>query len=254
MPSNRVQTLERGNVYFLFRPRIEEENPERLKDVERMFVVLSPEGLQRYRLLVIERKRFPEPEESGQERHWGFVDIVREEPESIELRLDPQFHETKTRGERYHAAVRHIAEGVYRIVRHDGHTHFAYALELPKHIGKADEVLNLQEEASFVMSIKNPENGAPLDPGLSEEQHVQFPRRLQEKFRGRRFCEADPPDFLNHEGAEFVLISAAEDAREELGIELHTEDESVINAEIFKGLEVERSIHSLKPLFKGEWQ
>jgi hypothetical protein len=55
---------------------------------------------------------------------------------------------------------------------------------------------------------------------------------LQDRFRDRRFCEADSPDFLNYEGTEFVLISAAEDVSEELGIELHPEDESVISADI----------------------
>jgi hypothetical protein len=169
---NRTETLERGNVYFLFRPKVEEENPEKLEDVQRMFVVLSPEGLQRYRLLVVGRKQLPEPEQSGQEKHWGFVDSVTKNPETIESRLDPQTYETKTRGERHLPAVRPIGEGVYRIVRHDNHTHFAYSLELPKNIGEAQSAFNLEEQASYVISIKNPEKGSPLGAGLSDEQQV----------------------------------------------------------------------------------
>ena len=254
MPRNQVQTLERGDVYFLFRPRIGEEHPEKLEDVQRMYVVLSPQGLQRYRLLVVGRKQLPEPEQSGQEKNWGFVDIVREDAESIENRLDPQVYETKTRGQRHLSAVRPIGEGVYRIVRHDTHTHFAYALELPRSPGEAQAAFNLEEQASYIISVKNPEKGAPLGTGLPDEQRVQFPRRLREKFRGRRFCAADPPDFLNYEGTEFVLISAAENVREELGIELKPEDETLMSADIFSDLKMERSVHPLRSLFKGEWE
>ena len=252
--SNTIETLESGNVYFLFRPKVEEESPENLDDVQRLFVVLSPQGLQRYRLLVIGRKQLPEPEQSGQEKNWGFVDAVSKNAETIENRLDPQRYETKTRGERHLAAVRPIGEGVYRIVRHEHHTHFAYALELPKRTGEAQAAFNIEEEASYIISIKNPEKGSPLGVGLSEEQEAHFPRWLQEKFRDRRFCEADPPDFLNYEGTEFVLISAADDVSEQLGIELHPEDENIASADIFNDLKMERSVHPLKPLFKGEWE
>ncbi len=75
-----------------------------------------------------------------------------------------------------------------------------------------------------------------------------------ETFRDRRFCAADPPDFLNFEGAEFVLISAADDVGEELGIKLHPEDESGTSADISNELKMEKSVHPLKPLFKGEWE
>ena len=254
MSPNRVETLERGNVYFLFRPKIGEESPEKLEDVQRMLVVLSPEGLQSYRLLVIGRKQLPEPEQSGREKNWGFVDMVSKSPESIENRLDPQKYATKTRGERDLPAVRPIGEGVYEIVRHDAHTHFTYALELPKGPGDAQAAFNIEREASYVLSIKNPQTDAPLGAGLAEPQQVQFPRDLQNKFRGRRFCEADPPDFLNYEGAEFVLISAAEDVSDELGIQLHPENESVASADIFNDLKMEKTIHPLKPLFRGEWE
>ena len=177
-----IETLERGNVYFLFRPKIAEESPEKLEDVQRMFLVLSPEGLQLYRLLVIGRKQLPEPEQSGREKNWGFVEMVSKDPESIENRFDPQTYATKTRGERHLGAVRPVGEAVYRIVRYNGHTHFAYALELPKRTGEAQATFNLGEQASYIINIKNPKKGSPLGKGLSEEQQVQLPRRLQTYF------------------------------------------------------------------------
>jgi hypothetical protein len=48
---------------------------------------------------------------------------------------------------------------------------------------------------------------------------AQFPKRLQQKFRGRRFAPLDPPDFLDYEGAQLVFIGAAENAKKELGID-----------------------------------
>ncbi|KAJ7962652.1 F17F16.3 protein [Quillaja saponaria] len=36
----------------------------------------------------------------------------------------------------------------------------------------------------------------------------------------------DPPDFLNYEGCEFLLISASDDIQDELGLELETDQES----------------------------
>ena len=130
-----------------------------------MFVLLSADGLQRYPLLAIERKRCPEPVESGHERHWGFVDIVTEDPESIEYRLARQFfYETTNRGERYLAAVHPIGEGVYRIGRHDGHTPFAYALQLPKRISEAQEAFNVTEQTIIVISIKTEQAAGTVFP------------------------------------------------------------------------------------------
>ena len=102
--------------------------------------------------------------------------MVSKDPESIENRFDPQTYGTKTRGERHLGAVRPVGEAVYRIVRHNGHTHFAYALELPKRTGEAQATFNLEEQASYIINIKNPKKGSPLGKGLSEERRVQLPR------------------------------------------------------------------------------
>ena len=53
-----------------------------------------------------------------------------------------------------------------------------------------------------------------------------FPAHLHGQFGQLWYCPADPPDFLNYEGCEFLLISASDDIEEELGLELKTEGES----------------------------
>jgi len=90
--------------------------------------------------------------------------------------------------------------------------------------------------------------------GLPEENRAHLPQRLRQRFHGRRFVPVDPPDSLDREGAEFVLIGADEDVFEELGVRLDPEHETLETAELFNDLRMERSAHPLKPLFEGRWQ
>jgi hypothetical protein len=52
-----ANVLERGNIYFAYRPRVEEDAA--LEDIQRFFMILSPYDSQQYRLLVVGRKRLP---------------------------------------------------------------------------------------------------------------------------------------------------------------------------------------------------
>ena len=79
------------------------------------------------------------------------------------------------------------------------------------------------------------------------------PTPLQKRFRGRRFIPLDPPDFLDHEGTEVLLVGTRADALAELGIELEPQHEDLANAGIFTDLQLEQSVHPLEPLVKGEW-
>lgn len=249
-----VETLERGDIYMAFRPTVDTDAPEGLGDVQRLYVILSQRDADRYRLMVIGRKRLPDPAHKGREREWGFVEAVARKPEDIEDALDPVRYQTKTRGERTRPAARPVGEGVYRIVRHGDHTHLVYALELPEAPGEVQDTLNIEPEASYIISVKNPEAPSPRGVGLRASRKASFPKSLQRRFRGRRFCELDPPSFLDHEGAEIVLVAASSDVGEELGIELETEHESAASADIFGDLRMERDQHPLEPLFQGVWK
>ena len=85
-------------------------------------------------------------------------------------------------------------------------------LELPKELGPVQEAMNIEEEASYVIAIKNPEIPAPPEAGLTGPQEVEYPKALQEKFEGKRFIPPNP-SLLDYEGAELILISAAEDVQ-----------------------------------------
>lgn len=247
-----AETLEHGNIYFLYRPKVEQEEVRGVEDVQRLYVVLSPSGKRRYRLLVMGRKRLPEIRDGG-ERYWGFVDRVEDAAVRLRDEFEGESYQTKTRGERHVPAARAAGEGVYTLVEHGGHNHLAYALELPRQPDEVQKELNIAPEASFIISVKNPDKPSPRQAGLSRGQKAGYPKAVMKRFRNRRFIPAEP-DLLDYPGAEIMLIGAKEDAESELEISLDTEDEDAASADIFRDLRLKKSETPTRPLFEGEWQ
>lgn len=248
-----MKLLDRGDVYFLYRPKIDEASAEGLAEVQRFFMVLSPHDKKRYRLLILGRKRLPSIHDGG-ERTWGFVEKAGRTPQALREELAPATYQTKTRGERMQPTTRPAGEGVYAILRHDDHTHLVYALELPERPREVQEEFHLTAEGNYIVSVKNPEQPSPPAVGLGEERQASFPKSLQGRFRGRRFMPVDPPSVLNYEGAEVLFIGASGDVSQELGIQLHPQGETEATAEIFTDLRLQKSRHPLKPLFEGAWE
>ena len=264
-PSPSARVLERGDIFFFYRPRVEEQDPEGIEDIQRLLMVLSPEGRSRYRLIVIGRKRLPDAAERN--RFWGFVDHVTDTPEELIDELRSQKYGTKTRGVRHLPAARPAGEGVYRLVRHDDHTHLIYALELPRHPNEVQRELNIERKADYIVSVMNPEQRDPTDVEIVPVQQSLFPEReiiptyepiftasLQEKFEDRRFAMIDPPEFLDRHGAELVLIAVGDGLEKRLGIRLDPEKETASTAEIFSELHLDPEEQPLEPLFAGKWE
>lgn len=253
MPEN-LNTLEQGDIFIFYQPKVQQKNPDSEADIRRFYMVLIPDQKQKYRLMVIGQKELPEPNKAGQQRYWGYVLMISETPEQIRNELGSKHYSTKTRGERFIQTARPSGEGVYRIVNHNGHTHLIYSLELPKKNGEVHDELNIEQQASYIITVKNPQVESPVRVGLSQNRNANYPQYLQNKFGDKRFSELDPVDFLDYEGSEFILISSSEDIKEELGIELKTDDESMYSADIFSKLKLDRSNRPSSPLFKGEWK
>jgi hypothetical protein len=248
-----ARILERGDIFFFYRPRVEEDVVKGLDDVQRFYIVLHARDLNLFRLLVLGRKRLPAIE-GRKEREWGFVDLVTRDASEIKAALQARTYLTRTRGERVLAPARPAGEGVYAIVRHKDHTHLAHVLELPAQPGEVQHDLRIEPEASYILSVRNPDATAPPGFGLSASRRPDFPEELRERFGRRRFIPADPPDLLNYEGAEVLLIGADVDVRGELSIDLDREQETVETAQIFADLHLDRSNRPLEPLVKGEWR
>ena len=247
-----AQVLERGDIYFVYRPKVETPTVEGFEDVQRLYLVLHPHAQPRYRLLLIGRKQLPELHRSA-EKHWGLVTTVSQDATAVRAELGRATYATKTRGERVQPAARPAGEGVYALVRHDDHAHLAYVLELPEEPGPPQEALHIAEEGSYVLSVKNPEYPGLRDAQRAAEHPVAFPARLQQRFRGRRFIAADPPDFLNYEGVELLLVGAAADVAEELGVQLEPQRETIATAEVFTDLRLAKSRQAIAPLLQGAW-
>jgi hypothetical protein len=249
--SHENPLLERGDIFFLYRPRVGLDEAHGLEDVERLYILLKPWQAQKYRLLVVGRKKLPDP--GGHDRFWTFVWRMFNDREALNAELGEQEYTTRTRGVRRVAAARPAGEGVYSIVRHGDHTHLAYVLELPKHGGPAERELNIKREASYVIAVKNPQTGGPPAAGLDPDREARFPKKLQEAFAGRRFSPVDPPEFLDYEGAELLLIGATQDAERELGIEFKADAENEHSADVFRVLKLPREVVHER-LFQGKWK
>jgi hypothetical protein len=249
--SSPKEVVERGNIYFIYRPRVEETRPEGLDAIQQLHMVLAPEGRKLFRMINIGRKRLPDVSEH--ERNWGFVEAVTKSGQEIEEGLRREEYATKTRGERTQPAARPAGEGVYALVRMDDTLHLAYELELPEKGGPVQKALNIAPKASFVLSVRNPEKGAPRTVGRGREDQPDYPKELQKEFRDRRFASEDPR-LLDYEGAEIILVGARSDPEKSYGVDLGAEDEDEGSAEIFKELRFAKSRHPVRPLLSGEWE
>src|SRR5258705_2588212 len=187
--------LDKGDIYFLYRPRLGVEEVHGSEDVERLYIVLKPWRTVLYRVLIVGRKKLPDPEQHH--RFWAFVWRVFRDRDALNGALGEREYVTKTRGVRKVPPARPAAEGIYAIVRHHDHTHLAYVTELPRPQGPVERELNIKREASYIIAVRNPETPRPPGTGLDPEPAAHFPPTLQEKFAGRRFAPVDPPDFLN---------------------------------------------------------
>lgn len=248
-----VESLETGDIYFLYRPRVEEQEPEGPEDVQRLHIVLKPWDREPFRLVVMARKHLPEADEEA-ERLWGFVGEVVSTAGELRRAVGRKIYQTRTRGEREQPGDRPAAEGAYVIARHGDHTHLAYELDLPEQPSDVQQQLNIAPEVSLVVTVKNPQARSPYGQGLPSRQEADFPEGLRQQFDSYRFVPVDPVDFLDYEGAELVIIGATENAGRELGIDL---DQKACRAEresILADLRARRASRKVEPLFEGEWE
>jgi hypothetical protein len=215
-----VNTLERGRVQFLYRPRVEMQEPDELADVQRLLVLLSPDGAAFERAIAIGRKRVPPS--SRRDRFWGFVDLVLTHYD-MHAALGAQVYVTNTRGLRHLPAARPFAWGTYDITTHGDHSHLRWHVETTEADDSVAADVHLESDADYIVTVANPDPvvwGFLQPPDLQTalfddlELHVTiptpFPPPLQDRFRGRRFVQLDGTEWLDHPGAELVFIGAGD--------------------------------------------
>ncbi|HEY0159193.1 MAG TPA: hypothetical protein VGF28_18040 [Thermoanaerobaculia bacterium] len=213
-------TIEQGSVTFLYRPRVEEYHAAELEDVQRLLILLSPEGSAFQRAIAIGRKRLPRS--SRRDRFWGFVDLVLTHYD-MHAALGAQVYGTKTRGLRHLPAAQPFASGTYEIATHGSHAHLRWRIDERTTADPVATAVEVEEDADYIITVANPDPaawGLLQPPDLQAELfddlelHVTiptpFPPALQQRFRNRRFVQLDSTEWLDHPGAELVFVGAGD--------------------------------------------
>lgn len=212
-PDVPSSVLEKGIIYFFFRPRVRVDEPEGVEDIARSYLLLRPmapdarlgEGTigdaGNSRLLVVPKKTLPR---SGKERFMVFVDMAGVSFAQLKDDfLKGVDRETKTRGTTHVPAATPAAEGVYVITSTGRDSHLAYHITLPEKLGEVQEELGLRDAGSFIISTKNPEYPGPSYAQLP--QGPEFPKEILEEFRGLRWFPTQPKH-LDYVNAQLLLI------------------------------------------------
>jgi len=280
-PVHESNMLEKGHIYFFYRPKVEHHEAHNAGDVQRLYMVLKPQveagkaPLGKNRLIILANKKLPIPKKHN--RFWGFVEHTAKSIDEITHKLDPESYSTETRGERHLEGCRPCGMGVYNIVHHldsvyrsKQHTHLAYVLEVPEKLGPVQHAFNIENEGSFILIVKNPTTSTSR--GLSSSKRAEYPHDLQEKFQGRKFIPVEPTSLLDYDGAELILIGAREDVAAELGEpgkeleESASEEEleaehgkddhrcTLAEEQVFHGLHMHHKEHPAEPLIEGKWE
>src|SRR5215211_465171 len=252
-----IEIIEQGDIFFFYRRKVDTEEVKDIKDVQRFYMVTTPEEEKNdiYRLFLIGQKQLPEIVEgksTSEEKNWALNILTTSNPDDIHKELLPAEYTTETRGKRRLSAAAPAGEGKYKIVKHDNHTELAYILELPEIPGPTQREFEIKKEASYIISVKNPDVRVP--GFAASEKNPEYPKTLKEKFGDRRWINVEDPGLLNYENTQLLLIGAKKkDIEEELGVDIDEEKETERSADLFKELELKKEQVPLKPLLKGKF-
>src|SRR5688500_5731032 len=221
MPAEAAETiLEQGSAAFLYRPRVEEQHPDELDDVQRLIIVLAPRGGPFERAISVGRKRLPRS--ARRDRFWGFVDLVLTSYD-MNAALGAQVYGTKTRGLRHLPGAQQFADGTYELAWHGAHAHLRWHIDQFDGNDPVATEINLERDADYILTVMNPDPtvwGLVETPDLQRELfddpalHVTVPApsapALQQRSGNRRYAQVNSPAWLDHPGAELVFVGAGE--------------------------------------------
>lgn len=266
--------LERGHIYFFYKPKVNKEEVDSFQDVQRLFVVLAPnvetkkgdkivdKTAGKKRAIIIPKKKLPSIDRHA--RYWGIIETVTDDIKVLDDLLNAKHYETKTKGEQVVEGARPAGEGIYAIVYHHGHTHLAYVLEIPdeEHMGQVQKAFNITKEGSFVINVKNPDKPRPsFGPQYKSKDKPDYPSELKKHFQNYSFVSANPVELMDYPGAELIIIGAKKSLKEEFGEtgefleELQKKEVKYLHDDdLFKELNLKKSEHPPEPLLQGDWK
>ena len=246
-----AEILEQGDIFFFHRPGLDAPRTPDGEELEPFFAVLHPLRQRRYRLLTFGKRRLPPPLKSGAparggERFWARIDGLPETPSALRAALGAFKPEDAPPGTTALSPAKPAGDGIYALARHGDHVHLAHVLKHPDRAGPLQRSLGIEEEASFIVSVKNPEF-------IERAGAADYPPGLKALFQERKYLPADPPALLDHPGAELLFIAVRRAVGKELGISLEREAEGERGAAMVRDLRSRRRDAPVEPLFEGEW-
>jgi len=187
------------------------------------------------------------------------VDVVGNIDEIMEA-LGEFHYTTHTRGERVQSRARMMATGVYSIFalqksKNTQATYLAYVLELPETAKELHKKFNILTESCFVINVKNPEQPSKKFAGLHKK--AEYPKEFQELFKSRKFNPANPPQLLDYNGTELIIIGAREvkENSPQIALEKLAEEERKELSEdvIYDTLHLYKQHLPINPI-RGNWE
>lgn len=205
--------LEKGIVYFFFRARVNISDPQDVNDIARSYMILRPlphgaklnEGpipdAGNCRLIAIPKKVLPL---SGADRFMVFVESAKTSFADLKSSfLAANDYATRTQGTSHSPPATPIAEGVYAITTTGKDNHFAYMTTIPSQLGEVQKDVGIKDQASFVVSAKNPKYPGPANAQL--DNPPQYPQNIIDEFRDLRWMPLKP-ELLDYQHTQFLLI------------------------------------------------
>ena len=104
---DRSEVIEQGDIFFFYRPKVDAEEVENIKDVQRFYMVTSTKEKKKqkdiYRLFLIGQKQLPEIVEgksTSEEKNWALNIVTTFNPDDIHNEFLPAEYTTETKGKR----------------------------------------------------------------------------------------------------------------------------------------------------------
>jgi hypothetical protein len=273
-----VRVLEQGDIFFFYRPKVSSNEIKSIDDVRRFYMILCPDEDQKilddtnndtntnkkkiYRLFIIGKKSLPEirkTEARSSERFWAQVGGIFYD--SKKLGKDLTSEEFRKGDE-----ARPVGEGKYAIIEHQNHTELAFILEMPQEIGEAQKELGIQKEATYIITVINPNKPVPEGYRTAEAERPKYPEYIEKYLNNieEKFISLSQNlNLINYQNAQVVLIGAREGKdiiKQEVGLDIETEyeegegKENFSSSDIFKKLKLRKEQVPVKPIIEGKFQ
>ncbi|KAJ8596304.1 hypothetical protein M405DRAFT_726601 [Rhizopogon salebrosus TDB-379] len=208
--------IERGHIYFFYRPKVEHEEVHSIDDVRNLMMLLVPgppefsvhgaseaqsedasgademnlvaqgadaapatastKDKKHYRLIIIGKKSLPGPEHGKHDPFWATVVTVGKNLHDLEEGLEEKSYETKTRGTRHVAPARLAGRGVYAIVNSEGNVPSKNSTHLGYHLSHPTELGDVQKALGIHIAASFVIQVKNPDAEVSTGQRVGLPK------------------------------------------------------------------------------